>query len=531
MSTGGVFRLIANDGKQDRMLMATEMLRDRLDQVVRQRRAEGQDPTPTLWDVEKTHVLFMNAHFKPFVAFGFEYNKVNASAGTVTLGSQVQFSIPQFGDFFSDMVLHLVLSAPQITATAVETGQDLPAIRWCDYPGLRVLKKTSIDVNGNPLDEYTSDAAVMYHHFCVPPNKRPAWDRCLGQQETYKGYLGRDSATASGPESHRVYVDITDGAQTPKASQTGLSMFIPLLFWFNKDPRLAIPSVAIPHGQRFVNFTLAERDELVGLVKRGNFAANYSVTTPSVTTCNLYINNIFVNPEIHKIYIKRIGFSLIRVHRQQTSVITKSSENILLQSLKWPVETMFVGLRPVANKTAVPVVGTSGVDDPTAEDNERSLRDWYKFTQETLTEYKMPNVLSRGTTVDTTSGEVKTFTHPSVYAQKSTKTIDSITISAFSVEMYKQLPADFFNAYIPYTYGGHNVMAPSDKGALMINFNLYPGSYQPSGHFNVSRAREFYIEITSSVASSANPAELIVVAQAINFLLISDGSAVLRYTT
>jgi hypothetical protein len=28
----------------------------------------------------------------------------------------------------------------------------------------------------------------------------------------------------------------------------------------------------------------------------------------------------------------------------------------------------------------------------------------------------------------------------------------------------------------------------------MITFNLYPGSYQPSGHVNISRAREFYIE-------------------------------------
>jgi hypothetical protein len=37
-------------------------------------------------DIEKTHILFTNAHFKPFVALGFEYNKVNAGSGTVQLG-------------------------------------------------------------------------------------------------------------------------------------------------------------------------------------------------------------------------------------------------------------------------------------------------------------------------------------------------------------------------------------------------------------------------------------------------------------
>ena len=101
MATGGVFQLITNDGKQDRMLMATQMLRNRLESIRAKRRADPSisDETPTLLDIERTHVLFTNAHFKPFVALGYEYNKVNAGSGTVQLGGEVQFSIPQFGDY------------------------------------------------------------------------------------------------------------------------------------------------------------------------------------------------------------------------------------------------------------------------------------------------------------------------------------------------------------------------------------------------------------------------------------------------
>ena len=63
---------------------------------------------------------FTNAHFKPFVALGYEYNKVNTQAGSVSLGSEVQFSIPQFGDFFNDMVLHVAIDAPIVTTTAAD---------------------------------------------------------------------------------------------------------------------------------------------------------------------------------------------------------------------------------------------------------------------------------------------------------------------------------------------------------------------------------------------------------------------------
>jgi hypothetical protein len=65
----------------------------------------------------------------------------------------------------------------------------------------------------------------------------------------------------------------------------------------------------------------------------------------------------------------------------------------------------------------------------------------------------------------------------------------------------------------------------------MINFCLYPGTYQPSAHINISRAREFYIQYTSSIISTVVNGTLIIVGIAINFLLVSDGSAVLRYST
>ena len=81
----------ANDGKQDRMLMASDLLRNRLDAVMAARAANPaiQDSTPTLLDIEKTHILFTNAHFKPFAAIGFEYNHTNPQSGNSQLGSQV----------------------------------------------------------------------------------------------------------------------------------------------------------------------------------------------------------------------------------------------------------------------------------------------------------------------------------------------------------------------------------------------------------------------------------------------------------
>lgn len=130
---------------------------------------------------------------------------------------------------FNDMVLHAKLDAPTFTNTESQAA-NTPTIRWCDYPGERLLQKVAFEVNGNPLDSYTQDAVVMHRNFLVQPNKRLAWDRCVGQQVSRKGYMTPDAGT---PDGHQVAVEINDGAQTPKTQADNLSMFIPLLFWCN----------------------------------------------------------------------------------------------------------------------------------------------------------------------------------------------------------------------------------------------------------------------------------------------------------
>ena len=318
MATGGIFQLITNDGKQDRMLMASDLLKTRLETIRASRSSNPnyQDSTPTLLDIEKTHILFTNAHFKPFAAIGFEYNKVNPTAGSSSLGSEVTFSIPQFGDFFHDMVLYVKLKQPTLSVAGVSDVSDQPLMRWCAYPGERLLEYVEFEVNGNPLDKYYDDAVNFHREFSVQPNKSLAWDRCMGQEEAEEGFLDQPNWLYSGVQSsdvsHRIKSAACSGDQTPSGQKDVAvykELFIPLLFWCNRDVRLSVPSVAIPYGQRFIKMKLADGNKLVNMVPRGQ--GSYADGTTGIgniggtltydnmlQTIELYINNIFVNPEV-----------------------------------------------------------------------------------------------------------------------------------------------------------------------------------------------------------------------------------------
>lgn len=639
MSAGGVFKLIANDGKADRMIMATELLNQRIKDIMCMRAKQGfADPTPTLVDIERTHILFINSHFKPFAALGYEYNKVRANTGMPQYGGTIQFSIAQFGDFFNDMVINTTLASTSATAGVVPAfppyigtddqvtsttagnmysqsatenttsgvftlytyryvdiaGDEIDVgavassfVQYAEYPGERLFKTVKFEVNGNPLDDYTTEAIIFHQKFKVGPWKLTGWKRLLGQEvpvDAYSNLLAiagasnypaviagledvNGNAAAGAPvlqsgNARKVY-QIVNGPQTPQATQPELDLWIPLIFWFNMDPRLSIASVAIPYGQRFITIQLDVQSDIL-YVAPGNLylqltveqqtsagtnmgtaaaqavtsVSRYVTLTPTlasgstidstqmITNMELYTNNIFVNPEIHDIYIKRIGFSLIRVHRFQTTHETNSSDSVLLSQLKWPIETMFIGLRPSYNISSA---------------NPNQYRDWHRMTL--LTNNIIDITANSGSdfVIDNTiafnavdprhkyisSQEVtEELTYPTF-----TETVDTLSLVAHGITIFDIYAAIFYRDYMTYTFGGVNIICPEDPGALMMNFCLYPGTYQPSGHINVSRAREFYLNYVSSYVNTSNAADLLVLAIAINFLLISDGSAVLRYST
>lgn len=602
MSNAGVFQMVTNDGRQDRMIMATQLLLQRISEIKQIRVANGMDPTPTLMDIEKTHLIFQNAYFKPFAAMGFEYFKVTPS-GSVTLGQRVQFSVPQYGDFFGDCVVYMrIVPADTVVVTdsynslgLAGTAQNLPAVRWASFPGERLFSEVKFEVNSNPLDSYTREAYNFYRELNVTSDKQAAYYRLVGQELPQEGWLTQPDGTGNGvaPTSSRMAISSLAGYQTPKQSQAALEVMVPLLLWFCTDPRLAVPSVAIPYGQRFITVQLATAQELYGFVPRGtstynapNSNATLAAASFSISDCQLYINNVFINSEVHDIYIRRIGFSLIRVHRLQTYSLTAASGSILLQNIKWPVEFLQYGIKVTAyeavssnfssqyldkwqtfstvtdtsrdltimsNQLATNPGVTVGITTSTATVSAGlasavvSIGDWISVIGVVGDAMKATFVTQ---VTDVSAAATFTVSPPAVATlaiaagatfrvwRRSTATIpvkasnvDTVKIQAHGITVYDVFRQQFYNSYLPFQYGGSNIVSPTDPGVGFITFCLYPGTYQPSGHYNLSRAREFYFEYVSSTISSGTPGSLYVLASAINFLLISDGSALLRYTT
>jgi hypothetical protein len=507
MSVGGVFQLITNQGIQDKIIMDTENLRERIKTISMDRltalRGKFKDKSdaellgmdrawaPRLAAIEKTHILFVNSTYKPFVAMSHEYSKTPTRQGRAALGQSFSFTMPIIGDFVNDCVMYV-----KLTGFAASDATD--KVKYVELLGHRLMKNVKFKISNHVLDEYTSDDMNVHYQFKVPLNKETGYLRNVGQETARDGFVTADPTT----DEVRKYVKYGDGAQTFKRTQADIEMWIPILFWF-RDIQTSLPNFLLPMGQTDIEI---EFESEANLIAYADYGGGGAYTVPSVSKCFLYLNHIFLQPDVQKLFLARFGFQLIRVHQRHTQTLQQSEGKVLLHGIKWPVESLYISFRPQANLT--------------------NSQKWHRGTSITDTDVKEAVVTGIATI------QVNTATYFS-----EAHVIASMELRAHDTVIYPKLEPEFYNQYIPYRYGEH-IKTPRDLGWYMMNFNVNPGEYQPSGHLNVSKSRELYLHYTAatnssgtSLITSAAPADLIVVADCINFLLTQDGTATLRFST
>jgi|NOAtaT_7_FD_contig_31_2811441_length_2086_multi_18_in_0_out_0_1 hypothetical protein len=375
-----------------------------------------------------------------------------------------------------------------------------------------------------------------------------------------------DSISRGNQVSARKRVQVMTGFQTPAKQQPPLLGIYPNKFDHCKGIRKAIPVLAIPNTERefTYNFATQERvvftspsnlflEKIVDVMTLDDDAAPTTVvgnmltlnnvtridTTRTLTPVTLdgsvlptqtfkraeeYLNNVFIDPAIHDLYLERIGFSLTRVHRTQAINVSTESGEHTLSSFKWPLEFFFAGLRPSSNGTDAP------------------QRNWWRYSYNveveavspiyTTTWSKSSNVVfGAGAQIEHTfTGPGETVTYDLQYP-----TINKFKVSLQAIDLYEELDSIFFNSYLPAVYGNYYINSTPDKSALFITFTFAPASGQScEGHINVSRSREFAVTYTSNIIGTnsafTTSGVLHCVGECINFWLASSGNLHLRFS-
>lgn len=454
-------------------------------------RIQGYSTTATFDDVRKTHALFISKTYKPIVSVAYGYSQTR-STPLPLFGSSSRINIPINGDFFTDMVLYFKFSS-------FKAKSDENKVRYCDFPGHRIIKEIRLVMDGMVLDRYNTEDINFFYDFNVSDSQKSGWKRCVGQEVPKVGIFIQDPTRQEVREQKQLF----DGFQTLKNQQPEMEIFLPLQFWFC-DPKFAMSNFNISPNKAYIEVDLAPVSSMVSITDYANDGGKF--TPPTILDFALYTNHIYTIPEVVDLVIYRNSFNIVRVHKGMSRILNKSYDMVILDELKFAVEHVMVNFRPVSNTT-----------------NENNCETWHNNNVIAFTQINHPSIVN--------IAGINTLAYTPMYYYTEAPPVDTIGFVANGSTIYDSKSTIFYDSYLPYRFGKDTVITPSRQGSYLMTFALYPHKDQPSGYMNLSNSKDNYLTYSSSYIDMNNVVIMNISAQAINFLYLSKGSVSMRFST
>ena len=446
---------------------------------------------PSTEDLKTTHNIFLNSQFKPWVESTFEYSKTSVNSKP-QFGHTVEFEVPSYGNFISDMAFHIKLGQLK-----PESPED--KVRYANMLGHKLIRRVKLFINNVLIDEYPGEFYNAYYETYVSKDKKAAWMACIGQEIGMEGEMVADPVNSHFRETKKIY----NGFQTLKSTQDGVELYIPLLFWFNLDKKNALLN-NYKAGTIKIIIELEQDNQLITCLDTISEVYHEKYVKPEILETELYTNHIFVSEEIQDIFTSRVGFNLIRVHRFAEINLDKNKDNIsLLQYLRYPTEEIIVYARPGENET--------GID---------SLNIWNKNKVMNIN-YVKDCVVFQENGGDYNIG-INNF---KIY--ESSEIFSCIELSFDGTTCYGADSPVFFSGYLPLI--SKNVFS-KDNSVYYFPYNMCTREYSPSGYANLSKTKKINFYYESDVVESKGVVKLYVHGISINFLVFNNTSAMLNFS-
>lgn len=374
------------------------------------------------------------------------------------------------------------------------------------------------------------------------------------------------------------------GLQTPETRKESKIISTNLSFWFCKSMSHALALVALPFGQKNINiefnplehvlhedpvtsirFTQLNPSTAINFVSPITYDLNGNPATwtddsipnsriiyrpihnetrkfvcidqPDV---NLEICSAFTEPSIHLLYLKKVGFNLVTVHRDEKITISKLNSSNLIDisnALKWCVSNFVFAAIPSWNESFANPYRNCTWETPAIvipQDTEirhhTAINMVDNIAIQNDGDAPLVSVMPRVTTVSTETSDPM----PAICLREY-PIFKDIKFAAHNYDI-RSGNLNHFDKYTGSTRGGI-YLTPVDNLAL-VNFSLNCDPDQPSGSFNFSKSRSVNLVVTASeyanyLEESGHDTTINchISGHSYNFILIAAGSATLRFAT
>jgi hypothetical protein len=500
-------------------------------------------------------ITFWKILYKRHTNFAVESIEVTFN-GQADFNKRVTAVINRNADLMYKTYVQVVLPQIDITAgnTSVVSGSaTTKGFRWLNYIGHRLIKQVEVEIGGQRIDRQYGDWMQIWTQLSTEAGTVAALDSLVGNTHDLvllkRGNgIGLD-ATCSSSE--------TTISCVPRAGTPAKTLYIPLQFWFCRNPGLAIPLIALQYHEVRINvdFETWQNCQYAELSVGSPVAA----TAQSLAAASLYVDYVYLDTEERRRFAQQSHEYLIeQVQYTGAESITSSSNKIQL-NFNHPVKELFWVVQRdsfVDCSTSAWLASVGGAqpfnysDDFSTDGIITSLLTQANGTQNTLQSGNPSNAtallgqnFTQGSsmvgadTQDLTgTGEFESGVNyllakvilDSGVRCEGKNPVEVAKLQLNGQDRFTEREGSYFDRVQPYQ---HHCRTPS-TGVNVYSFALRPEEHQPSGTCNFSRIDKATLQLTVSLntVTGSRTAQVRVYALNYNVLRVMSGMGGLAYS-
>jgi len=350
--------------------------------------------------------------------------------GSVGFGKRVTCQISRNGDLIHRMYLQAAVPDTISNDTYV------------DMIGLALIKSVELEIGGQRIDKHYGEWMYIWNELSLPAGKASGFAKMVGEHTTL--------LESAGPKD----------------------LYIPLEFFFCRNPGLALPLIALQYHEVKVNIEFRDK---AGCTRTG-------ATQPTEDLqASLWVDYIFLDTD------ERRRFAQL-------------SHEYLIEQLQFTGDESVTG---VNNKVKL------NFNHPVKElvwvvqhDTVIGSNQWFNFTH-------APHATGSVTSANSAGYSL----------------LDAAKLQLNGHDRFAERKAAYFNLVQPFQ---HHENVPTSPGINVYSFALQPESHQPSGTLNMSRIDSAVLNLTTVTPAPA--AKIKVFAVNYNVLRIMSGMGGLAYS-
>jgi hypothetical protein len=502
--------------------------------------------------------------------------------GQADFGRRVTCTISRNGDLCYRTYLQVTL--PEINQDMKNGSGASEGVyaRWLDFIGEQLVAQVEVEIGGQRIDRQYGDWMHIWNQVTLSKEQQRGYYKMIGNTTALTYITDPTFAPVSGPCSS---ASGPSQVCAPRNALPETTLYIPLLFWFSKNPGLSLPLIALQYHEVKINLDIRPIGECLwavgSLTQTSGTATVTTAYQQSLIAASLYVDYIFLDTDERRKMAQNPHEYLIEQLQFTGDESVGSSSNKIKLNFNHPVKELIWVVQPDANVDycasldaaqilfrtlgAQPFNYTDAIDALPNAIHAFGGPDETKGSQSFIASnglFQMPGAIDfTGTTTSAEQYQAGTTNASGLQIPFQSQTNESTAISGSYVsdagtfvlsetaldmhcwgenpvvtaklqlngqDRFSEREGSYFDVVQPFQHHTRN----PDTGINVYSFALRPEEHQPSGSCNFSRIDNAVLQLVLSSGSVAGTATSKVRVYAVNYniLRVMSGMAGVAYS-